>query len=348
MAESSPLAERVGAVEDPFFARSLESLGMLKTVGDRSATILVPVSDYPLVERLSELVREVGVEELTLEEMPDPERAKMAKTLSDTAGPKIGAPGSRTRVVAISSGKGGVGKSSVTVNLAVALQRAGKRVGVIDADIWGFSIPRMLGVDHPPVVLGEVIVPPAAHGVRVISMGYFVPDGQAVIWRGPLLHKAVEQFLGDVWWDNLDFLLVDTPPGTGDVSISLSQLVPRIQVLLVTTPQPTAERVARRAGLMAQQVDQEVMGVVENMSWFTGDDGKRYEIFGSGGGEELATKQGVDLLAKIPFLPELRQGADDGVVAEVNSEAGEAFALLAGEVVSRQPKVIPHPNLVIE
>jgi ATP-binding protein involved in chromosome partitioning len=270
--------------------------------------------------------------------------------LRSAAGPGVGETGSRTRVVAVASGKGGVGKSSVTTNLAVAMTRRGLSVGVIDADIWGFSIPRMLGIEHPPVVIDESIIPPTAHGVKAMSMDYFVGDDQAVIWRGPMLHKAIEQFLKDVWWDEPDVLLVDMPPGTGDVSISLSQFLPRAQVLLVTTPQPTAQRVARRAALMAAKVNQEVMGVVENMAWFTGDDGRRYHLFGEGGGDLLAREVDVPLMARIPLLPEMRAGADEGVpvaLAAPGSEVEAAFDQLAEAVVARKPRVRTHPELVI-
>ena len=174
----------------------------------------------------------------------------------------------------------------------MALRGSGHKVGIVDGDIWGFSIPAMLGVDTPPFMVGESIIPPVSLGVKVMSMDYFVGEDKAVIWRGPMLHRAIEQFLKDVFWDNLDFLIVDMPPGTGDIAISMSQFLPRAQVLLVTTPQPTAQRVARRAALMAAEVDQEVIGVVENMAWFTGDDGKRYELFGAGGGQALADELG--------------------------------------------------------
>jgi ATP-binding protein involved in chromosome partitioning len=262
----------------------------------------------------------------------------------------MGEPGSATRVVAVSSGKGGVGKSSVSTNLAIALRRAGQTVGIVDGDIWGFSIPRMLGVEEPPIMVGDAIVPPVAHGVKVMSMDYFVGDEKAVIWRGPMLHKAIEQFLKDVFWDNLDFLIVDMPPGTGDIAISMSQFLPRAQVLLVTTPQPTAQRVARRAALMAAEVDQQVIGVVENMSWFTGDDGKQYELFGSGGGQALADELGVDLMARIPLLPAMGRGADVGkpvTIAAPGSEAEVSFDQLAKAVIEKRPRVRTNPALVI-
>ncbi|MCB0978199.1 MAG: Mrp/NBP35 family ATP-binding protein, partial [Acidimicrobiales bacterium] len=235
----------------------------------------------------------------------------------------------------IASGKGGVGKSSVTTNLAVALAARGKAVGVVDADVWGFSIPRMLGVDKEPSVIDSMLVPPTAHGVRCISMGFFAEEDQAVIWRGPMLHKALEQFLTDVFWDEPDFLLVDLPPGTGDVSLSLSQYLPRSEVYIVTTPQVAAQRVAQRAAAMAEKVKLEVKGVIENMSWFTGDDGKRYEIFGSGGGQELADKVGAPLLGQIPLRVDLREGSDTGqpvTAVEPDSEVGRAFAALAERI----------------
>jgi ATP-binding protein involved in chromosome partitioning len=208
----------------------------------------------------------------------------MMTKLKAAAGPGVGETGSRTRVIAVSSGQGRSRQVFGHHQPGGGARAAGKTVGVIDADIWGFSIPRMLGIDNPPVVIEQAIIPPIAHGVKAMSMDYFVADDQAVIWRGPMLHKAIEQFLKDVWWDEPDILLVDMPPGTGDVSISMAQFLPRAQVLLVTTPQPTAQRVARRASLMAEKVNQEVMGVVENMSWFTGDDVVPLELARGGRG----------------------------------------------------------------
>jgi len=254
-------------------------------------------------------------------------------------------------VILVASGKGGVGKSSVTTNLAVALARRGSSVAVVDADVWGFSIPAMLGIDRNPVVIDQMLVPPEAYGVRCISMGFFVEEDQPVIWRGPMLHKALEQFLTDVFWDDPDFLLVDLPPGTGDISISLSQFLPRAQVLVVTTPQPAAQRVAQRAGTMAEKVRLDVVGVVENMSWFTGDDGVRYELFGSGGGEQLAERLDVPLLGRIPLVPLLREGGDDGrpiTAVEPESEAAEAFSAIAEQLaVELAPTRRGHPELKI-
>ncbi len=250
------------------------------------------------------------------------------------------APGSRTRVVGISSGKGGVGKSSVAVNLAVALAARGHEVGLLDADVYGFSAPKMLGVRRTPVAIDDLLVPPLVHGVRCLSMGFFVPDDQPVIWRGPMLHKALEQFLVDAYWGEPDFLLVDMPPGTGDVALSLGQYLPRTEMLVVTTPQAAAQRVAQRSAFAARKLKLAVRGVIENMSWFTGDDGTRYEIFGAGGGQALADDLEVPLLGRIPLVPALRQGGDVGspvLVAEPAGEAAAAFDSLAGRLEDLGP-----------
>ena len=241
-------------------------------------------------------------------------------------------PGNRTRVILVASGKGGVGKSSVTANLAIALAQRGLRTGVIDADVWGFSIPRMLGVSRPPTVIDQMVIPVEANGVRCISMGFFAREDQPVIWRGPMLHKALEQFLTDVHWDDPDYLLLDLPPGTGDISLSISQFLPKSELLVVTTPQPAAQKVAQRAAYMAEKVNLQVRGVIENMSWFRGDDGKRYDIFGSGGGEALAAELDVPLLGQVPLVTELREGGDVGspiVVSDPSSEASTAFVEMA-------------------
>ncbi|HMQ25998.1 MAG TPA: P-loop NTPase, partial [Acidimicrobiales bacterium] len=241
-------------------------------------------------------------------------------------------PGSTTRVLLIASGKGGVGKSSVSTNLAVALAARGRRTAIVDADVWGFSIPRMLGIHRPPTLIDEMLVPPRANGVACISMGFFADESQPVIWRGPMLHKALEQFLTDVYWGDPDFLVVDLPPGTGDVSISLASFLPQSEVYVVTTPQPAAERVAQRAAFMAQKVGLEVKGVIENLSWFTGDDGKRYELFGAGGGAALAARLDVPLVGQVPLVPALREGGDEGepiAAVDPTSEAGAAFAEMA-------------------
>jgi ATP-binding protein involved in chromosome partitioning len=241
-------------------------------------------------------------------------------------------PGSPTRVIGITSGKGGVGKSSVTVNLAVALARAGYDTGLLDADVYGFSVPKMLGVDSQPAMSDGKMVPPVAHGLRTMSVGFFVDDDQPVMWRGPMLHKALEQFLADTAWGQPDFLVIDMPPGTGDVALSMSQYLPASEIYVVTTPQPAAKRVAQRTAYMAKKINLPLRGVIENMSWFTADDGTRYELFGSGGGQELATELGVPLLGQIPLIPALRQGGDVGLpvtVADPDGEAAQAFSALA-------------------
>ena len=258
-------------------------------------------------------------------------------------------PSSTTRPLLVASGKGGVGKSSVTANLAVALARRGRSVAVVDADVYGFSIPGMLGVDDAPVVIDGMLVPPESHGVRSISMGFFAEEDQPVIWRGPMLHKALEQFLTDVFWDSPEFLLVDLPPGTGDISISLAQFLPRVEVYVVTTPQAAAQRVAQRAGLMAEKVQLDVKGVIENMSWFTGDDGTRYELFGAGGGQRLADRLEVPLLGKVPFERALREGGDVGrpvVATDSEGEAATAFVSIAETIdVELAPTRRYHPEL---
>lgn len=352
-----PMFDAVAEVESPFLAgRTLGELGLVKSVektltGKIKVELLLPTPHHGLDDPLKHALSTYGRgADIDVAVMSEEDAVVWMNQLRSDLGPAIGEPGSATRVVAISSGKGGVGKSSVSVNMAVALRRAGKSVGIVDGDIWGFSIPRMMGVDEPPLMMGGAIVPPVAHGVKVMSMDYFVGDDKAVIWRGPMLHKAIEQFLKDVFWDNPDFLIVDMPPGTGDIAISMSQFLPRAQVLLVTTPQPTAQRVARRAALMAAEVDQEVIGVVENMSWFTGNDATKYELFGSGGGQELADELGVDLMARIPLLPEMGRGADEGVpvaVAAPGSEAEVAFDHLAKAVIEKRPRIRTNPALVI-
>ncbi len=259
-------------------------------------------------------------------------------------------PTSRTRILGISSGKGGVGKSSVSVNLAVALARQGHEVGILDADVYGFSVPKMLGIDHDPVVIDDLIVPPVAFDVKCISIGFFVDDDQPVMWRGPMLHKALEQFLVDVYWGELDFLLIDMPPGTGDVALSMAQYLPRSEVYVVTTPQPAAQRVAQRTAYMAKKINLPLRGVIENMSWFTAGDGTRYELFGRGGGAMLAADLGVPLLGQIPLVPALREGGDVGrpiTVADPGGEATEAFGSIAAEIVSRGASRVFRPELTI-
>lgn len=259
-------------------------------------------------------------------------------------------PRSRTRVIGISSGKGGVGKSSVTVNLAVALARAGHDVGILDADVYGFSVPGMLGVDEEPTVQDLKMVPPEGHGVRCISMGFFLDDQQPVVWRGPMLHKALEQFLVDVDWRDPEFLLIDMPPGTGDVALSMAQYLPTSEMYVVTTPQPAARRVAQRSAYMAKKLNLPMRGVVENMSWWIGPDGSRQALFGEGGGAQLAEELGIPLLGQIPLDPALREGGDAGApitAAHPESETSKAFTALAEAIVSRGRSRVFRPELTV-
>jgi ATP-binding protein involved in chromosome partitioning len=360
--------EALRPVQDPELHRSIVDLDMVRDVAISSQgislTITLTIAGCPMRNEIQGLVTNALAPlangtpiSLNFGVMTDEQRANVRKMLNGDPKASAGsnqaqghaegrvipfaAKDSKTRPLLISSGKGGVGKSSVTTNLAVALAAAGHTVGIVDADIYGFSIPRMLGADRDPVIIDEMLLPPENYGVRCISIGYFVPDGEAVIWRGPMLHKALEQFLTDVFWDEPDYLLIDMPPGTGDIALSLSQYLPKAEVLVVTTPQEAAQKVARLSAAMAKKVNLPVRGVIENMSWFTGDDGKRYELFGSGGGAELAKELGVPLLAQIPLTPMLREGGDDGKpIAAVapDSEAGKAFHSLAAQVDAMKPK----------
>ena len=364
MVDVAGVRAAIERVEDPELHRSLQELEMLREVevspaGDVRALVALTISGCPLKDKLTDDVSAAarsieGVGNVTVEftTMTDAERSSLVENVRGgaTREIQIGKAGSPTRVIAVSSGKGGVGKSSVTANLGVSLARLGKTVGIIDADVWGFSIPKMLGIDRQPTVIDETLLPPEIHGVRVMSMDFFVPEDQAVIWRGPMLHKAMEQFLADVHWGDPDYLLIDMPPGTGDIAISMSQFLPRAQAIIVTTPQITAQRVAKRAALMAEKVNQEVLGVVENMSWFTGDDGTRYTLFGEGGGTALAEELSVPMLSQIPLVPALREGADRGLpvtIVDAGGEAATAFELLAAEVDVRRPRLRTHPQLIV-
>jgi ATP-binding protein involved in chromosome partitioning len=257
---------------------------------------------------------------------------------------------SGARVVGVTSGKGGVGKSTVTVNLAVALAAAGHAVGVLDADVYGFSVPAMLGAAGKPEMSGNQVVAPRAHGVSIMSIGFFVEEDQPVIWRGPMLHKALEQFLVDVDWGDLDFLLIDMPPGTGDVALSMSQYLPTSEVYVVTTPQPAARRVAQRSAYMARKLNLPLRGVIENMSWLTVPGAPRQEIFGRGGGAQLAEELGVPLLGQVPLAAEVREGGDVGAPAVVSAPEGEAAAAfrdIAARLVQLGRARIARPELRI-
>jgi ATP-binding protein involved in chromosome partitioning len=359
---SAQVVDALRPVQDPELHRSIVDLGMVKNVAiaesDITVLIALTVPGCPLRaeidQRVGDAIRGLDASasvKVDFTVMSENELRALRERLhgdpASTAGTNaahghsegraipFADASSRTRVLLVASGKGGVGKSSVTTNLALALAQRGKSVGVLDADVWGFSIPKMLGVDRAPVVLDQMLLPPEAHGVRCISIGFFADEDQPVIWRGPMLHKALEQFLTDVYWDDPNYLIVDLPPGTGDVSISMAQMLPHAEMYVVTTPQPAAQRVAQRAGFMAHKVNLKVRGVIENMTWFTGDDGKRYEIFGRGGGSQLAESLEVPLLGQVPFVMAMREGGDTGtpiMISDPNGEAAQVFVNIADRI----------------
>ena len=333
MVDEAAVRVALAGVEHPELRRSITDLGMVRGVfvHDTHAQLSIALlaQAYPLREvlrdRVAAAVRALGFDRVAVDftTFTESERDALRRRLQDEVPPDEAF--TRSRVFAVASGKGGVGKSSLSVNLAVAMARTGRRVALLDADVYGFSVPKMLDIDQEPVVIDNMIVPPVAHDVSVISIGFFVSEDQPVIWRGPMLHKALEQFLADVYWGEPDFLLVDMPPGTGDIAISMAQYLPRAEVYVVTTPQPAAQRVAQRSAYMATKVNLKVHAVIENMSWFTGDDGKRYELFGAGGGDELADRLAAPLLGQVPLVSELREGGDSGrpiVVTDPDAPSG--------------------------
>jgi ATP-binding protein involved in chromosome partitioning len=358
-----PTKEEVRAalrnVLDPEIGKPIEDIGMLKDIeidgGTVRVFVLLTIDGCPLRDRITNDVTQAvaplpGVEhvEVILGSMSEQQRGELVTQLRGgrPEQPVFFTDGATT-VIAVASGKGGVGKSSVTVNLACALAAEGHRVGIVDVDVWGFSVPRMIGVHGEPVGFDNMIMPLEAHGVKVISMGFFVPEEKPVIWRGPMLHKAVQQFLGDVYWGDLDFLLLDLPPGTGDVSLSMAQFLPGAQMLVVTTPQDAARKVAERAGRMAAQTHLRCIGVVENMSYFVCPHcGEETPIFGTGGGHEAAETLGVPLLGRIPLQTTLREGGDQGrpvVVTEPESPAGAALIGAARELARVSRTVVRRP-----
>lgn len=349
--------QALSRVIDPELGRSITDLDMVREISiDAGGAVKVGVdltiAGCPLqavIEKdvKAEVSKVPGVSTVTVEMgvMDENQRAALKEKLS---GPQnvipFTQPDNLTRIYAITSGKGGVGKSSMTANLALSLAMQGLKVGVLDADIYGFSIPRMLGVSEEPTVIDGMIVPPVAGGVKVISIGMFVPDGQPVIWRGPMLHRALQQFLADVYWGDLDVLLLDLPPGTGDVAISISQLLPKSEILVVTTPQVAAAEVAERAGVIGSQTDQRVIGVIENMSYLPQADGSKLHLFGSGGGDmvsgRLSSQLGyqVPVLAQVPLDIALREGSDQGrpvVTTHPDSPASQAISQVAQALAKR-------------
>jgi ATP-binding protein involved in chromosome partitioning len=350
------------AVIDPELRRSIVELGMVRSVeiganGVVDVTVSLTTAGCPIRGHFQSSVAQAvgaleGVEHCNVffDVLSEEEKAALRERLGRASLP-AGALAQVRNVVCVGSGKGGVGKSTLTANLAAALSAEGKRAGVLDADVWGYSIPRMFGLvspthpaTRPPVSAERKIIPLEAHGVKVMSIGFFVEEDAAVVWRGPMLHKALSQFLQDVAWGALDYLLIDLPPGTGDVSMTLAQLLPQAQFVIVTTPQATAQRVARRAAEMAHKVSLEIAGVIENMSGFTTPAGERYAIFGEGGGQELADELEVPLLGKVPLTMPLREHADSGaplVLEDPDDPAAQAIRQAARGLVAMAPLELP-------
>ncbi|MGK5555483.1 Mrp/NBP35 family ATP-binding protein [Actinomadura kijaniata] len=350
----------LATVNDPEIRKPITELDMVKSVdiapdGAVRVGIYLTVAGCPMKDTLTRNVTEAVSRldgatsvQVELDVMSDEQRKALQTKLRGGEPAReipFARPNSLTKVYAVASGKGGVGKSSVTVNLAAALAAQGRKVGVVDADIYGHSVPRMLGVEHPPTKVEDMILPPTAHDVKVISVGMFTAGNQPVVWRGPMLHRALQQFLSDVYWGDLDILLMDLPPGTGDIAISVAQLLPSAEILVVTTPQQAAAEVAERAGAIAAQTHQQVVGVIENMSYLTcAHCGERQEIFGSGGGRTVADEltrtlgTNVPLLGQVPIDPRLREGGDEGrplVLADPDSEAGKELRGIADKLGGR-------------
>jgi ATP-binding protein involved in chromosome partitioning len=351
------ITEALKAVIDPELRRSIVELGMVRSVeitNDGQVDVVVslttpgcPIRSHfqnAVAERVGELegVTRVGV---GFDVLSNEEKGRIQQSLGRQRLPE-GALARVKNVVCVASGKGGVGKSTMTANLAAALQAEGHSAGALDCDVYGYSIPRMLGVNSKPEVNSERKIVPLTGpgGVKVMSIGFFLEENAAVVWRGPMLHKAIQQFLEDVDWEDLDYLLLDLPPGTGDVSMTLAQLLPQAKILIVTTPQPAAQSVARRAAEMAEKVDLELLGAIENMSAFTGPDGERVTIFGEGGGQLLADELDIPLLGKVPLSEELREHADAGsplVLERPDAPAAQAIRDAARGIVAATPQELP-------
>jgi len=357
MPTTDEIRRSLEAVIDPELRRSIVELGMVRAIdlrpgGAVHVTVSLTTPGCPIRNHFETAVaREVGALDgvtavsVAFDVLSDQEKAGLQKTLGRSSLPE-GALAQVDNVLCVGSGKGGVGKSTLTVNLATALAAEGRKVGVLDADVWGYSIPRMLGLgaERPPVSPDRKIMPLRAHGVKVMSIGFFVQEDSAVVWRGPMLHKALTQFLEDVEWGELDFLLVDLPPGTGDVSMTLAQLLPDAKFVLCTTPQPAAQKVARRAAEMAHKVDLEIAGVIENMSGFTTPSGERFQLFGEGGGQQLADELDVPLLGKVPLTMPLREQSDAGnplVLSDPDDPAAQAIRQTARGIVALTPMELP-------
>jgi ATP-binding protein involved in chromosome partitioning len=357
MTDRDQVLKALQAVIDPELRRSIVELEMVRSIdisenGVVDVTVSLTTAGCPIRGHFQTAVAQAvgaldGVAHVNVyfDVLSDAEKAALQQKLG-RGGLPDGTLAQVSNVICVGSGKGGVGKSTLTANLAAALAGEGKRVGILDADVWGYSIPRMygLGATRPPVSPQRKIVPLEAHGVKVMSIGFFVAEDAAVVWRGPMLHKALSQFLQDVEWGALDYLLIDLPPGTGDVSMTLAQLLPQAQFAIVTTPQPTAQKVARRSAEMAHKVNLEICGVIENMSAFATPTGERYAIFGEGGGQELADELDVPLLAKVPLTMPLREQADNGVpltIEDPDDPAAQAIRQAARGLIALAPVELP-------
>jgi ATP-binding protein involved in chromosome partitioning len=351
------ITEKLTAVIDPELRRSIVELGMVRSIeiGDDGGVAVVvslttpgcPIRSHfqqAVVQQVSQLDGVTAVE-VGFDFLSDGEKSDLQQKLGRPKLPE-GALAQVKNVICVASGKGGVGKSTMTANLAAALVAEGHKAGALDCDVYGYSIPRMLGINQKPEVSPErkIIPPVSPAGPSVMSIGFFVEENAAVVWRGPMLHKAIQQFLEDVAWEELDYLLLDLPPGTGDVSMTLAQLLPQAKILIVTTPQPAAQSVARRAAEMAAKVDLEVLGVIENMSAFTGPDGERVSIFGEGGGKLLADELDVPLMATVPLSTELREHADEGrplVIEKPDAPASQMIREAARGIIAATPVELP-------
>ena len=351
------ILKALDVVIDPELHRSIVELDMVRSIdvgenGVVDVTVSLTTPGCPIKGHFQTAVAQAvsaldGVTHVNVffDVLSDTQKAALQQKLGRGSLPD-GALAQVSNVLCIGSGKGGVGKSTLTANIAAALVAEGKRVGILDADVWGYSIPRMygLGSTRPPVSPERKIIPLSAHGVKVMSIGFFVEEDAAVVWRGPMLHKALTQFLQDVDWGTLDYLLIDLPPGTGDVSMTLAQLLPQAQFVIVTTPQQTAQKVARRAAEMAHKVSLEIGGVVENMSGFTTPSGERFAIFGEGGGKELADELDVPLLGRVPLTMPLREHADSGVplvIEDPEDPAAQAIHQVARGLIAMAPMALP-------
>lgn len=340
----------LGGVEDPELKKPLTELDMIKSVsienGNVQIDILLTIPGCPLKEKITSDVTEavqyipgVNSVKVVFDVMSDQQRQQLMEKLGHGKSPSrksVSIVNFSKRFIVVCSGKGGVGKSTITANLAVALARLGHRVGLLDADVYGFSIPRMLGINGNPTIIDDKMVPLRFNdNLQVISMGFFVHEDEAVIWRGPLLHKAINQFLTDVCWDQLDFLILDLPPGTGDVTLTIATSIPSAELLIITTPQETATHVAGRVVKLAEKTKLKVAGVIENMAYYE-NNGSRDYIFGKDGGKELAKRLSVDLIGEIPLMTSIRQGADDGhpVASEGTEEQVNLFERIAKKIAA--------------